>query len=77
MQKLVKRTIWRDHMNLLVERQSELLEDLKKLAQEGFPKAQEEWEKSVIAWGTSCCASSSSVSRLLMLLCRTTTNNTD
>jgi hypothetical protein len=52
MQKLIKRTIWRDHTNLLVERQNVLLEELGRLAQEGFHKAQEEWERSVSMWGS-------------------------
>lgn len=51
-QKLIKRTIWREHTGLLLERSNELLKGLEKLAQEGFPKAKEEWEKSVLAWGT-------------------------
>ncbi|GJE99895.1 hypothetical protein PsYK624_161700 [Phanerochaete sordida] len=50
MTKLIKRTVWRDHTNLLVERQNALLEELKQLAHEGFPKAQEEWERSVQMW---------------------------
>lgn len=50
-QKLIKRTIWRDHTALLVDRQNALINQLKVLADEGFPKAMEEWEKSVIAWG--------------------------
>jgi len=50
MTKLIKRTIWREHTSLLLERQDTLLKELKVLADEGFPKAQEEWEKSVVAW---------------------------
>ncbi|KAH9942100.1 hypothetical protein B0H21DRAFT_824167 [Amylocystis lapponica] len=50
MTKLIKRTIWREHTNLLLERQNAIIKELKTLADEGFPKAQEEWEKSVIAW---------------------------
>ncbi|KAI0937935.1 hypothetical protein AcV7_003266 [Taiwanofungus camphoratus] len=50
MTKLIKRTIWRDHTTLLVDRQNALINQLKVLADEGFPKAMEEWEKSVIAW---------------------------
>ncbi|EIW56386.1 uncharacterized protein TRAVEDRAFT_21578 [Trametes versicolor FP-101664 SS1] len=50
MTKLVKRTIWRDHTNLLVDRQNSLIEELRVLADEGFPKAKEEWEKSVVQW---------------------------
>ncbi|OBZ74754.1 hypothetical protein A0H81_05563 [Grifola frondosa] len=50
MTKLIKRTIWKEHTNLLVERQNALIEELRVLADEGFPKAKEEWEKSVIMW---------------------------
>ena len=51
MMKLIKRTIWKDHCNLLQERQKVILEELQVMATEGFPKAKEEWEKSVAAWG--------------------------
>jgi len=50
-QKLIKRTIFSDHIALLTERQEELLKQLQDLAQAGFTKAEEEWEKSVHAWG--------------------------
>ncbi|KAL4242679.1 hypothetical protein ABKN59_011519 [Abortiporus biennis] len=50
MTKLIKRTIWREHTNLLVQRQNAILEELAELAKEGFPKAKEEWEKNVLAW---------------------------
>ncbi|KIK63959.1 hypothetical protein GYMLUDRAFT_241187 [Collybiopsis luxurians FD-317 M1] len=50
MSKLIKRTIFADHIKLLVERQDALLAELKRQADEGFPKAEEEWEKSVVAW---------------------------
>ncbi|KAI0687927.1 hypothetical protein BC835DRAFT_1408232 [Cytidiella melzeri] len=49
--KLIKRTVWRAHTDLLVERQNALIEELRKLAEEGFPKAQEEWKRSVSLWG--------------------------
>lgn len=52
-QKLIKRTIFPDHLALLTERQEELLKQLRELAQAGFAKAEEEWEKSVAAWGRS------------------------
>ena len=52
MQKLIKRQIFPDHMALLVKRQDELLVELKAVADEGFPRAKEEWERSVAAWGT-------------------------
>jgi hypothetical protein len=37
----------------LTDRQDELLEQLALLTKEGFPKAKEEWEKGVAAWGKS------------------------
>ncbi|PPQ79331.1 hypothetical protein CVT25_002561 [Psilocybe cyanescens] len=49
-QKLIKRTVFPDHLALLTERQDVLLAQLKQLATEGFAKAEEEWEKSVVAW---------------------------
>ena len=51
MTKLIKRTIWRDHMNLFIDRQEACLKDLQKLATEGFQKAKEEHERSVALWG--------------------------
>ncbi|KAG9308671.1 hypothetical protein JVU11DRAFT_11628 [Chiua virens] len=50
MTKLIKRTIFHDHLKILTDRQEELLDQLTTLTQEGFPKAKEEWEKSVAAW---------------------------
>ncbi|KAG6874899.1 hypothetical protein C0992_006063, partial [Termitomyces sp. T32_za158] len=50
MSKLIKRTVYPEHQELLQERQNALLADLAKQAKEGFHKAQEEWEKSVVAW---------------------------
>lgn len=50
MMKLIKRTIFPDHIALLNERSDTLLAELKRLADEGFNKAEEEWEKSVLAW---------------------------
>ncbi|KAJ6571938.1 hypothetical protein B0H19DRAFT_672550 [Mycena capillaripes] len=47
MSKLIKRTIFHDHTALLNQKQDEILEQLRVLAAEGFPKAQEEWEKSL------------------------------
>ena len=52
-QKLIKRTIWREHTNLLLDRQNEQIEQLRVLAHEGFPKAREDWERSVMQWGAS------------------------
>ncbi|CAL1698507.1 unnamed protein product [Somion occarium] len=50
MTKLIKRTIWKEHVSLLQQRQNAMLEELRVMAEEGFPKAKEEWEKSVVAW---------------------------
>ncbi|KAI9573444.1 hypothetical protein HD554DRAFT_871277 [Boletus coccyginus] len=50
MTKLIKRTIFHDHLKILTDRQDELLEQLATLTKDGFPKAREEWEKSVTAW---------------------------
>ncbi|KAG1777957.1 hypothetical protein EV702DRAFT_1196760 [Suillus placidus] len=50
MTKLIKRTIFTDHLKILTDRQDELLQQLAGLTTEGFSKAQEEWEKSVVAW---------------------------
>ncbi|KAJ7859679.1 hypothetical protein B0H14DRAFT_2746353 [Mycena olivaceomarginata] len=47
MSKLIKRTIFHDHTALLNQKQDDQLEQLRVLATEGFPKAQEEWEKSL------------------------------
>ncbi|KAF7348463.1 hypothetical protein MVEN_01363400 [Mycena venus] len=47
MSKLIKRTIFHDHTALLNQRQDDLLEQLQNLATAGFPKAQEEWERSL------------------------------
>ena len=38
-------------MALLVKRQDELLVELKASTEEGFPRAKEEWERTVTAWG--------------------------
>ena len=51
-QKLIKRLVFTEHMSLLVKRQEEILTELKALADEGFPKAEEEWNKNVVAWRT-------------------------
>jgi hypothetical protein len=53
MQKLIKRQIFPEHMALLVKRQDELLVELKAAADEGFSRAKEEWERSVVAWGNA------------------------
>jgi len=50
MSKLIKRTIFQDHMQVLNQRQTALLEELSTLTREGFSKAQEEWEKTVVQW---------------------------
>ncbi|KIM35407.1 hypothetical protein M413DRAFT_449791 [Hebeloma cylindrosporum] len=50
MTKLIKRTVFPDHLALLTKRQDDLLAQLAELAKAGFTKAEEEWEKSVVAW---------------------------
>ncbi|EKM76174.1 hypothetical protein AGABI1DRAFT_78898 [Agaricus bisporus var. burnettii JB137-S8] len=50
MTKLIKRTVFADHMKLLHDRQEELLRELKALTTEGFQKAEEEWTRTVLAW---------------------------
>lgn len=50
-QKLIKRMIFDDHVKILQERIEELLVELHTVAHEGFPKAEEEWQKNVQAWG--------------------------
>lgn len=46
-------------MAILQERVDELLVELRDLAEKGFPKAQEDWQKMYTAWGEdripSCC----------------------
>ena len=41
-------------MALLIQRQDELLLELKAAADEGFQRAKEEWERTVTAWGNEC-----------------------
>ncbi|KAN0136638.1 hypothetical protein V8E53_005685 [Lactarius tabidus] len=50
MSKLIKRQIFPEHMALLVQRQDELLVELKAAADEGFQRANEDWERTVTAW---------------------------
>ncbi|KAF9028565.1 hypothetical protein BDZ89DRAFT_1133534 [Hymenopellis radicata] len=50
MTKLIKRTIFVEHTALLVRRQDALLEQLGKLATEGFKKAEDDWQNAVVAW---------------------------
>jgi hypothetical protein len=52
-QKLIRRTVFPEHLAMLHQRQDALLVDLAAQAEAGFSKAEEEWEKSVVAWGTS------------------------
>ena len=60
LQKLIKRTIFADHLALLVERQDDLLAQLAQIASEGFSKAKEEWEKNLLLWGKYLLPRSSS-----------------
>ena len=48
-QKLIKCQIFPEHMALLVQRQDELLIELKAAADKGFQRAMEEWERTVTA----------------------------
>jgi len=48
---MIKRAIFREHRDKLLQTQETLLVELLHLAKEGFPKAQEEYEKSVATWG--------------------------
>ncbi|GLB44449.1 putative HPC2 and ubinuclein domain containing protein [Lyophyllum shimeji] len=50
MSKLIKRTVFQEHTALLMERQEALLAELAEQAKAGFAKAEEEWEKAVLAW---------------------------
>jgi len=50
MSKLIKRQIFVEHMDLLIQRQDELLLELKAAADEGFQRAKEDWERTVTAW---------------------------
>ncbi|EIN05111.1 hypothetical protein PUNSTDRAFT_55035 [Punctularia strigosozonata HHB-11173 SS5] len=50
MAKLIKRTVMHDHIRILVDRQEVLLAELRQMAVEGFPKAQEEHERAVANW---------------------------
>ena len=52
MRKLIKRLVHTGHQKLLAERQDDLLVELKRLADDGFERAKEEYEKNVQAWGT-------------------------
>jgi hypothetical protein len=51
--KLIKRTVFPEHQQILIQRQEALLEELADLASKGFSHAQEEWEKSLASWGAS------------------------
>ena len=64
--KLIKRTIFADHLALLIERQDVLLVQLSQIATEGFSKAKEEWEKNLLLWGMY--ARSPSLFLLLLLI---------
>ena len=52
LQKLIKRLVYADHHALLMQRQEEKLVELKKVADEGFQRAQEEGERAVLLWST-------------------------
>ncbi|KAG5640046.1 hypothetical protein DXG03_001534 [Asterophora parasitica] len=48
MSKLIKRTVFQDHIALLTERQDALLVELAAQAKEGFAKAEEEWNPACL-----------------------------
>ncbi|KAH8832812.1 hypothetical protein DL96DRAFT_1583483 [Flagelloscypha sp. PMI_526] len=50
MTKLIKRTIFDQHIGLLNDRQSALLQELKRQADEGFPQAEQEHNRAVMLW---------------------------
>jgi len=50
MTKLIKRSVYSDHQALLAARQDELLGQLKKLADDDYPRAVEEFDKHVQQW---------------------------
>lgn len=50
MTKLIKRTIYPEHVALLHQRQDELLKQLQEIADAGYKTAVEEWEKNVMLW---------------------------
>ena len=52
-QKLIKRTVFADHVKFLTTRQDQLLEQLRELAAGGLDRAKEEYEKALLAWGAS------------------------
>jgi hypothetical protein len=61
MTKLVKRIVFNDHLAILAERTQLLLDDLRRIALDGFDKAKEEYEKAVMAWGACRSLSSSAI----------------
>lgn len=50
MMKLTKRLVYKDHVRLVHERQNVLLEELKKLVDEGFENAESEYHRNVAMW---------------------------
>lgn len=50
--KLIKRVVFQDHKNLINEKIENGLKELKIIADEGFEKAQEDWEKACLVWAT-------------------------
>ncbi|KAJ8082325.1 hypothetical protein PM082_008178 [Marasmius tenuissimus] len=74
MSKLIKRTVFLEHTQLLVQRQEVLLKELKRHADEGFVRAEEEWEKSCAAWDKR---QKKAKAEARALAAHTTTNNGD
>jgi len=46
----VKRLVYKDHFSHLLQMQDKKLDELKEVANEGFDKAQDDWERSVKMW---------------------------
>lgn len=52
MKKLIARTVYKQHTELLSQRSDELVADLKAIVDKGFKRAQEEHAKAISAWET-------------------------
>ncbi|KZV82788.1 hypothetical protein EXIGLDRAFT_843431 [Exidia glandulosa HHB12029] len=50
MKKLIARTVFKDHIDLINKRQDELLVDLKRIVDTGFERAKEDHARAVAAW---------------------------
>lgn len=50
MSKLIKRTVFLEHTQMLQQRQEKLLAELAKISKDGFKKAEEDWQNAIVAW---------------------------